>query len=1329
MQTLGAGTRYLRLYARHFDRKWYRSQSRATFAGRLAPLFHYMTKGWQIGLQPARHFLPDWYLAQYKDVADAGVEPFLHYLRYGWREGRDPSPGFANAWYIREFPDAAGQIPLTHYNEVGARSGRPCHPLVRPLAGPAKVGVVILSHNAVKVLRATLESLSRARTLTSQTIYLVENGSEPSVKEQIRAVAQGCESKGLKIRFFDIERNLGFSGGNNVGIRAAMQDGATHVCLLNSDVLVTDYWLDRLVETEAPLVGPVSNAVGNEQTVSPDYAMDIGNYKWETANEFARRWDRVFAPRIVTTEFLGFFCVLIKREAIEAIGNLDERFFPGSFEDDDYCVRAKDAGFHLAIARHVYVHHFGSGTFSTLAMPDRVRIGDINRQRFEEKYGRPWTDRTHLPAVSVCQDLARLPTAPKGDTARFVNALVQRETGHVAELTGRLAAAVTHYRHDLALRTQEIRALQSGEAQGSDVFIKETAAAKSVLQPLEGLSADGRTRLRDMVSAASSAYVETADWPHFSVVLDLQPIFVFLARRLRDGPIVLIAANGHDPAMESESDGYLQRVRAVDGALADLQRIYLHVDDSYRGAPCVSALGKDLFALAIADNDLAGNLLLRALAALSPHLYVHSILPFCSRSLRGLFSHIRGAKFVDAHGVVPEEFVMHNNHFSAQVYGEYEREFLTGADFIVCVTERMARHFQDKYDIPRSRFIVCPIFLRHGGGVARRSNVRPRVIYAGGTQIWQQIPKMVDAIIARRADMDFTILTPAPDVVIREFESRGMVRAELSAHVKAVDQRQVLRLCQLSDFGFLLREDSVVNRVACPTKLIEYIDCGVIPVLDSPEIGDFSALGLRHVRYDDFLAGVLPDQAARRQMIEANRALADNLGKASRKGMRQIVDRIRGAKCAQAVRRPGEQHNIALVVPAFDKGGLEQVVLNLYAEYKRRGFSCVVLAEKNEAGYLSSRVAEGDFVIFNGDEAIFMRECVRRRITLLHYHFSNFALAAASQLGIFTIYTIHNTYTWLDNEAFARHAEAVSYANRIVAVSGAVKEYFCARADLPEHRVDVIPNGIDVDGLLESGRADRRQLGIPEQGFVFAQIASFHRVKHHALALRAAEELAARGAAFHLLFVGNIGDRQYYDEIKSLVSKSPISDRVTILDYVPREKVGALYRNVDCVVLPTLQEGCSNVVLEALAFDRPLIATDVGNIQDVKRLFRSLAIIPRTESLFDLDPAAIDRLSRTGETRNLNALVEAMADMLGWSGSRKAKSGALGKPTKRDAVVAAADRPALNARDIVERELSMKTMAEKYASFFPSPAEDEESAAEPLSGADGPAELAVEKVS
>ena len=77
--------------------------------------------------------------------------------------------------------------------------------------------------------------------------------------------------------------------------------------------------------------------------------------------------------------------MLMKRDVIARVGLLDERFGLGNFEDDDYCLRAREAGFRLVIAGDVFIHHFGSRTFVGQGV-DFAAAMRHGQQVFEQKW-------------------------------------------------------------------------------------------------------------------------------------------------------------------------------------------------------------------------------------------------------------------------------------------------------------------------------------------------------------------------------------------------------------------------------------------------------------------------------------------------------------------------------------------------------------------------------------------------------------------------------------------------------------------------------------------------------------------------------------------------------------------------------------------------------------------------------------------------------------------------------------------------------------------------------------------------------------------------------
>ena len=101
---------------------------------------------------------------------------------------------------------------------------------------------------------------------------------------------------------------------------------------------------------------------------------------------FARRWRDEHRAKWFTVPKLSGFCLLMKRAVYESIGGLDERFGLGFFDDDDLAERARRAGFELAVAHDLFIHHFGSRTFVGNGI-DAEGLLEENARRFADKWG------------------------------------------------------------------------------------------------------------------------------------------------------------------------------------------------------------------------------------------------------------------------------------------------------------------------------------------------------------------------------------------------------------------------------------------------------------------------------------------------------------------------------------------------------------------------------------------------------------------------------------------------------------------------------------------------------------------------------------------------------------------------------------------------------------------------------------------------------------------------------------------------------------------------------------------------------------------------------
>ncbi len=245
-----------------------------------------------------------------------------------------------------------------------------------------KVSVVVLVYNNPKLTKRCLESIDRYSNYPNLEVVIVDNASDEETRELVRKHADGRGD----IHLIMNEENLGFAAGNNVGLAVATGD---YLVLLNNDTCVSDGWVFDMVrhfraDKILGLVGPVTNNIGNEAKVDAEYS------DMEEMLEFARKRHGAHVGQRLYNDVVAFFCVMMSRGVFERIGGLDEAFGQGFFEDDDYCNRVREAGFSIAIADDVFIHHELSASFDALGRKRKQELFERNKAIYEEKWG-VWT--------------------------------------------------------------------------------------------------------------------------------------------------------------------------------------------------------------------------------------------------------------------------------------------------------------------------------------------------------------------------------------------------------------------------------------------------------------------------------------------------------------------------------------------------------------------------------------------------------------------------------------------------------------------------------------------------------------------------------------------------------------------------------------------------------------------------------------------------------------------------------------------------------------------------------------------------------------------------
>jgi hypothetical protein len=205
-----------------------------------------------------------------------------------------------------------------------------------------KIGIIILNWNGLADTRECLNSLL-AVDYPDFFVLVIDNGSKNNEADAINS-----EYKEF-VEVIKLKENTGYARGNNIGIRRALKRGADAVLLLNNDVIVDKDFLAPLVQkletTNAGIVGPKILNYYHRNKIW----YGGGGFHWWTGLAYHDGENQADSSKFNENKKVSFITgcsMLIKKEVIKKIGNLDEEF-PLYWEDSDYCFRAVKNGFNL----------------------------------------------------------------------------------------------------------------------------------------------------------------------------------------------------------------------------------------------------------------------------------------------------------------------------------------------------------------------------------------------------------------------------------------------------------------------------------------------------------------------------------------------------------------------------------------------------------------------------------------------------------------------------------------------------------------------------------------------------------------------------------------------------------------------------------------------------------------------------------------------------------------------------------------------------------------------------------------------------------------------
>ncbi len=238
------------------------------------------------------------------------------------------------------------------------------------------VAIIIRGKNGHELTGKCIQSIRENTPKDSYRLILVDDGSEPQY------ATFDWSDVDFMVRS---EVTRGAVTATNLGLGLALQwANCPYILVLDNDTEIPkgdSTWLERFVaemeeNPKTAAIGATTNFAKGVQHILRSPQTYTGNWKDEASKGGGVKEN----PEVA--EFVSF-AVLLRSDAVKATGFWDEQYNPGNFEDTDYAVQLRLAGWEIRVARSVYIHHRGHSTFGK----DLESLMHTNGLKFMQKWG------------------------------------------------------------------------------------------------------------------------------------------------------------------------------------------------------------------------------------------------------------------------------------------------------------------------------------------------------------------------------------------------------------------------------------------------------------------------------------------------------------------------------------------------------------------------------------------------------------------------------------------------------------------------------------------------------------------------------------------------------------------------------------------------------------------------------------------------------------------------------------------------------------------------------------------------------------------------------
>ncbi len=231
--------------------------------------------------------------------------------------------------------------------------------------------IIISVWNQKRLTQQCINSIF-ANTHCDYSLIVIDNASATPTRIYLDEIKAKYPDR---IKIIRNKENVGNTKAANQGMLASSAD---YVCILDNDTIVCDGWLNEMIRIaesspDIGIVNPHSN-FGRKKPWNKSY------------QQYAREKTRGKQGQHIETATAVGFCFLIKRDVINKIGLWDERFSPGYFEDTEYSLRARKAGYRSAFAKGAFVFHFEHASFRKRNLN---QLFEQSKEKFYSLYKKP----------------------------------------------------------------------------------------------------------------------------------------------------------------------------------------------------------------------------------------------------------------------------------------------------------------------------------------------------------------------------------------------------------------------------------------------------------------------------------------------------------------------------------------------------------------------------------------------------------------------------------------------------------------------------------------------------------------------------------------------------------------------------------------------------------------------------------------------------------------------------------------------------------------------------------------------------------------------------